>query len=251
MPKLIILGTSSAVPNAHHDNAHLAVVGDTSLLLIDTGTSPTVRLAEAGFDLLDLTDVLITHFHPDHAAGLPSLLMNSWLMGRIKPLDLYGLEETLLRIQKNMDLYAWENWPNFYPLNQHTLPADNKNLAFENSDIKVWTSPVRHIIPNVGVKIESKLTGKTIVYSSDTEPCPELIQLAEGADILIHDASGPGLGHTSAAQAGEIARSAGVRNLFLIHYLTKGVDFLTLIGQASETFHGPVILTQDFMEMEF
>jgi ribonuclease Z len=251
MPKLIILGTSSAVPSTQHENTHLAVLGDDSFLLIDSGGNPTVRLSQAGHGLLELTDVLITHFHPDHAGGVPSLIMNSWLLGRKKSLNLYGLEETLLRINQNMDLYTWRKWPDFYTLNQYPLLAEENAPAFENSDIKVSTSPVRHMIPNIGLKVESKLTGKTVVYSSDTEPCPEVIRLAEGADILIHEASGAGLGHTSAAQAGEIARQSNVKTLFLIHYPTKSTDLALFIEQARTTFEGPVILAQDFMEIEF
>ncbi len=251
MARLVILGTSFAVPDAHHENAHLVFIGDESLLLVDTGCNPTVRLEEAGLDFLDLTDILITHFHPDHVSGLPTLLMNSWLMGRKSTLNIYGLEETLQRIEKNMDLYSWKNWSDFYPLIQRLLPAEEKFLALENPDFLMNTSPVHHMIPNVAVRIESRRTGKTVVYSSDTEPCPELIRLAQGADILIHESSGASHGHTSAAQAGEIARLANVKSLFLIHYPSKEVNHYLLVEQAGQTFNGPIALTNDFMEIEF
>lgn len=251
MPKLIFLGTSTAVPTPQQDNAHLAVVGDNSFLLIDTGSNPTARLDQAGYSLLDLTDVLVTHFHPDHAGGMPSLIMNGWLMGRKNTLNLYGLEVTLQRIYQNMDLYGWEKWPDFYPLDRFPLPAEERFLAYQNQDITLWTSPVRHLIPNLAVRVESRRTGKSVVYSSDTEPCPEVVRLAEGADVLVHESAGPGLGHTSPFQAGEIARQANVKTLYLIHYRSRDNDLAAFVAQAYETFRGPVILAHDYMEFEF
>ena len=45
-----------------------------------------------------------------------------------------------------------------------------------------------------------------MAYSCDTEPCDEVIRLSEGVDVLIHEATGESLGHSSARQAGEIAK---------------------------------------------
>lgn len=73
MPKLIFLGTSNAVPDIQHENTHLALVGGQRLLMIDCVNSPIVRLSQAGLNVDDLTDVLLTHFHPDHVSGVPTL----------------------------------------------------------------------------------------------------------------------------------------------------------------------------------
>jgi ribonuclease Z len=198
-----------------------------------------------------LNRLILTHFHPDHTAGVPALFMNSWLRGRTDALDVYGLEDTLNRVEQTMQLYEWESWPNFFPVEFHKLPAEENVLAFESADFRVSVSPVRHMIPVIGVRIESRSTGKVVVYSSDTEPCPEIVHLAAGADLLLHEASGAGYGHSSAAQAGETARQAGVGALFLIHYPTGGFDPQPLIEQAKQFFGGPVTLCRDFMELDF
>jgi len=65
---------------------------------------------------------------------------------------------------------------------------------------------VEHSVPTVAVKVTSKETGMTIVYSSDTEPCEALARLAQGADILIHEGTGDYAGHSTPAQAGAMAR---------------------------------------------
>ena len=251
MPKLIILGTSNAIPDRDHDNTHLAVIGEETFLLIDTASNPTIRLPQAGLDPLKLNRLILTHFHPDHTAGVPALFMNSWLSGRKDALDVYGLADTLQRVEKTMQLYQWESWPKFFPVKFHNLPAEEKALAFDSADFTVVVSTVRHMIPVIAVRIESHSTGKVVVYSSDTEPCPEIVRLAAGADLLLHEASGAGYGHSSAAQAGEVARQAGVGALFLIHYPTGGFDPQPLVEQASQSFGGPVTLCCDFMELDF
>ena len=95
MPKLIILGTAHAIPDENHENTHLALIGEQRQVLIDCTGSPVVRLKKAGIDLNSLTDIFLTHFHPDHVAGIPSLLMSMWLLGRRDPLNIYGLQYTL------------------------------------------------------------------------------------------------------------------------------------------------------------
>jgi len=99
--------------------------------------------------------------------------------------------------------------------------------------------------------VEDKETGRVLAYSCDTEPCPEVLKLAAGAELLIHEATGHGPGHTSAAEAGTAARAAGAKRLALIHYLTDGADTSRLVPEAVKTFGGPVTLAEDFMVLEF
>ncbi len=88
-----------------------------------------------------------------------------------------------------------------------------------------------------------------MVFSSDTEPCPEVVRLAEGANILIHEASGNLEGHSSATQAGEVASKAKVDQLYLIHYPTGSDNYDNLVKEASNRFSGQVIIAEDFMEL--
>ena len=102
------------------------------------------------------------------------------------------------------------------------------------------------------VAVAALASGLVVAYSCDTAPCDSVARLAQGADLLIHEATGavPG-GHSSAAQAGEIATRAGAKRLCLIHYqVWGGVDPGALIPEAQSTFAGPVGLVQDFMEFD-
>ena len=75
MPKVIILGSSNAVPSKDHENTHLVIIGKERTILVDCVSNPVVRLEQAGVNFNDLTDIVITHFHPDHVSGVPLLWM--------------------------------------------------------------------------------------------------------------------------------------------------------------------------------
>ncbi len=250
MPKLIILGTAAAIPDPARENTHMALVGRRNAVLIDCVGTPTVHLARAAVPLDSVSDLIVTHFHPDHVSGVPLLLMNMWLLGRQDPLRVYGLHHCLERLEHMMSLYHWDNWPNFFPVAFHRLPEREHMLVMETEDFRVYSSPVRHIVPTIGLRLENAVGGQAVAYSGDTEPCEAVIRLASGAQVLIHEASGGGVGHSTADQAGQVARTAEVGRLLLIHY-PGGVLGAGLVEQAQAVYPGPVALAQDFTEIEF
>jgi ribonuclease Z len=251
MPRVIVLGSSNAIPSPEHENTHLAVVGEQRTVLIDCVSNPVVRLEQAGIDLSDVTDIILTHFHPDHVSGVPLLLMDMWLMGRREPLNIYGLHHTIDRMEELMRLYGWSDWPDFFPVAFCRLPVEEKTMVLDCPDFRISSSPVQHFLPTIGLRLEFSQSGKVLAYSCDTEPCPQVVRLAEGADVLIHEAAGPAPGHTSAEQAGEIATQAEVGMLYLIHYPTGRFAQGDLMAQARSRFQGPVKIARDFMELDF
>jgi ribonuclease Z len=251
VPKLIILGSSNAVANENQENTHMVLLGQDRSVLIDCVGSPIVRLGQAGVELDRLTDLILTHFHPDHVSGVPLLLMDMWLLGRERPLNIYGLGDTLDRIQKMLDLYNWSAWPDFFPVSFSYLPEEALTPVLQSHEYRIIASPVRHLIPTIGLRIEFPQTDQVLAYSCDTEPCQSVVELAAGADLLIHEATGASQGHSSALQAGEIARQAEVGSLFLIHYSVKQKEPGALVAEAGQAFQGPVSLAEDFLEIDF
>jgi ribonuclease Z len=249
MGEILVLGASNAVPSKDQENSHLLVRTGSRTILIDCGNNPIQSLENAGVEADELTDLILTHFHPDHVASAPLLLMGLWLKGRTQPLPVYGLAHTIDRMEKMMDLYDWRQWPNFYPVHFTRIPEAEGQLVFEGEDVQVTGSPVKHLLPTLALRFHFLKSGKSAAISSDTEPSAAMVRLAAGVDVLIHEATGATLGHSSAEQAGEVAQQAQAKTLWLIHY-TPGSESDNLVQRASQTFSGPVHLAKDLIKID-
>jgi ribonuclease Z len=251
MARVIILGSAAAVSDAEHDNTHFLLVGESGVVLVDCGSNPMGKLHKLGIPDERLQDVILTHFHPDHVSGFPNMLMQLWLMGREAPMRVYGLHHCVNRVEDMMAAFIWETWPNFFPVTFQRVMERNSAPLLENDDFRITAWPTKHFVPTIGLRIENKGTGRVLAYSCDTEPIPALVELGQDADILIHEAAGKGFGHSSAAQAGEVAREARAKSLYLIHYQVWNTDPIPLVGEAQAVYEGPVHLCRDFDEYEF
>lgn len=255
MARLVILGSAAIVPDMEHDNTHMVVEGEESVVLIDCGSNPIARLRKVGIHHEQLTDMILTHFHPDHVLGVPILLNNMWLLGRQRAMRVYGLHHCLNRVEDMMLMFTWDEWPDFFPVAFHKILERPNQFLLENNDFRITSWLVRHYVPTIGVRIENKRNGFVTAYSCDTAPTPSLVDLGRNADLFIHEAAGAdGMGHSSARQAGEIAAAAGAKRLMLIHYevfdRNGQVDYGYLVDEARKVFDGPVELAQDFMACE-
>lgn len=247
MARLVILGTAAAVPNASHENTYLVLEGAGGAILIDCAGGPIGRLEQAGVSHARLRSIIMTHAHPDHAYGLPLLLMGLWLLGRTDRLPIYALGVVAGRLRAIMEAYEWEDWPRFFPVDFMAIEDHPGAPVMENADFRITASRNTHMVPTVSIRIENKMTGFVTVYSSDTAPCDALLDLARGVDLLIHEAAGATYGHSSAAQAGEMAAQAGAKKLVLVHYQVYA-DPEVLAKEARSTFDGPVEVAQDMAE---
>jgi len=99
--------------------------------------------------------------------------------------------------------------------------------------------------------------GRKIVISGDTMPCEEMIAFSKNADVLVHEATfdselediAKEYGHTTAAQAAEIAKKAKVEKLFLVHISPRYLDYLVLENDARKIFVQSFV-PKDFQEIE-
>lgn len=99
--------------------------------------------------------------------------------------------------------------------------------------------------------------GLKIVYSGDTAPCDSVVRAAEGADLLIHEATmdenmgekARKYGHSTAKEAGEIARRAGVSRLAIVHVSPRYESISEILVQAKEAFENTIV-PDDFTELE-
>lgn len=251
MARVIFLGSAAAVSDAEHDNTHFMLVGEESTVLVDCGSNPLGKLYSLGINDEDVRDIIVTHFHPDHVAGVPNMLMHMWQQGRHLPLRFYGLNHCISRIEDMMMAFSWDTWPNFFPVNFERVLERNCAPVLETPDFQITCWPTKHNVPTIGLRVVNKRNDQVLAYSCDTEPFPALLELAADADVLIHEAAGAIPGHSSAVQAGEIATRAGAKSLYLVHYQVWNVDPRPLIDEAKTTYKGPVYLVQDYDETQF
>jgi ribonuclease Z len=246
MPRLIILGSGAALPDASRDNTYVVIEGRESSILIDCAGSPLHKLQVVGVDLDTLDSLIVTHHHPDHIYGVPALLLGLWLYGRQEPFHIFGPQKTVAALTSIMEALEWRDWPGMMPVAFHEVEMKEGHRVVESPEFEITTTPVAHHVPTIAVKVVCKETGRSIVYSSDTGPCEALARLAQGADILFHESTGDYAGHSTPTQAGAMARRCGVGKLVLIHFTAPGSECEDLQRAAKAEFDGPVELAEDF-----
>lgn len=251
MARLTILGSAAAVSDATHDNTHLLLQGSHgSTIVIDCGSNPVPKLSQMGVSAEDLTALILTHFHPDHVSGLMIMLMQLWLKGRRSALPVYGLHHCLQRVDTMMQAAMCDTWPDFFEVRFCPLAEREDALLLDNADFHITAWPMVHYVPTIGLRVTVKPSGQVFSYSADTAPAPAVERLAQGADLLVHEAAGETPGHSSPAQAGQTATTAHAQRLVLIHY-DPHRDPDDLIAEARTAYTGPVEVAQDGAAYDF
>jgi ribonuclease Z len=273
--QVVLLGTGT--PNADQSRCGpaVAIVVNDTPYLVDFGPG-VVRRASAmspsyggpipGLEVDKLTHAFLTHLHSDHSAGLPDLLLTTWVLERDEPLELFGPEgiaDMANHIQKAYDadikyrIYGLEPVNNKgWRINVHTT---KEGLIFEDDNVKVEAFRVRHgSWPNAfGYRFTTP--DRVIVISGDAAPDAKLERYAKDADILIHEVySVEGFqrrdeywqkyhssNHTSSHELGEMATRAKPGLLVLYHILFWGASEQTLLDEVREKYSGEVVLGND------
>ena len=206
-----LLGTGVGIPHSGRAQAGLLVGGGRSLLF-DCGAGVMLRMAEAGVSPLDVDEVLLTHLHLDHVSDLLPLAKARWLLGE-RRLDLFGPEGTGAWFDQARSLYAYLEELDV------SVTSVEPGDEFSIKGLKIRAGEAVHSLPALGYRIESET--RAIVYSGDTEPAPSIRDLAEGADLLVHECSFPEpfsvTNHSTPRRLGENLRDAGVKRIVLTH----------------------------------
>jgi len=251
-------GTSGAMSSPERDNTALAFYSKDEVVLVDCSGSPYQKILKAGLDPTRVTSLIVTHRHVDHVYGIPSLAHNMGLAGRRAAVHVYALSETMKVLRGFMGLFPLEEkMP--YRIELHEVPPKEGHDVLRAKGFRILSTPVKHGAPNIGLRVEFDSPGErgAVVYSGDTSPCPSLIALARGADVLIHEATflhdevvrAAADGHTTGYQVGEVASQAGVKRLILCHFsasLHGREDELR--REAVHSFTGPVELAEELRE---
>ncbi len=253
--KIVLLGTGAAFAPLDRDNTSLALLWEEGVWLIDCGASPHKKLIQAGIDPENLRGVLITHHHPDHLYGLPSLIHCLIPTPRDEPLPLLAPPAAMKCALQVLDAFGMMERPEV-PLAPVEIPLQagtsvQLEEVYSSGLMRMWTAPVDHTLECVGVRVE--VGGRIAAYSSDTMPCEALSQLAAGADLIVHEATFREsdrelmpAGHSTALDAGRTAAAAGAEALMLVHFLESTIaDPAALKREAAEAFKGPIEIGEE------
>ncbi len=255
MAQIILLGTGAALSDETREHTYLVAKGKQSAILIDCAGSPVQRLIKADVALDRVDHLLLTHHHPDHIYGVSVFLLDLWLAGRKKVLHIHGLAETLRAVRAMMRAFEWRRWFKFgfFPVEFHRIPPRPRAALITTPEFSISTAPTMHLLPTVAVRVTSHTSKKSITYSSDTQVCAPVVNLARGSDILFHEATTLNTsnhGHTSARQAGAQAQRADARKLVLVH-LPPHCDTKKWRAAAQKTFRGQIVVGKDLARFEF
>jgi len=262
---IFFAGTAGSVPTARRGLPATLIRRGADKVLIDCGEG-TQRQLIRSVGLPDLTEVFLTHLHTDHWLGLPGMLKSFDLRDRTAPLTVFGppgtkaLLDTVQRTVFGRLKYRFrvvdlepDAIVEFDGYEIHALRVRHRGEAYGYALIeddrpgrfdaelaaKLGVAPgpdfgrlqrgetVNGVAPEQVVGETRR--GRKLVFSGDTSPCDMVRVAADGADVLVHEATFTSeerdraleTGHTTARQAAELAAEAGVGLLALTHVSTR------------------------------
>lgn len=208
LPKVTFLGTGASFVSRKRACSGIYVGGN----LLDCGFGVLTNLRRAGIPLDKIDRVFVSHAHADHVGDFTGLVWAMGLEGRKRSLQVVSSKEAAAVLRRVMEL-------------QSTPPEIR---GFKIDYVEPDASTVRfcttvHAPTNYAYRLE--VEGKEIVYTGDTAPCMEVVELAKGCHLLVHDSTylaktehlAAMTLHSTARQAAEVATDAGARKLVLTH----------------------------------
>lgn len=278
--RLVLLGTAGGPrPRESRSGSAQAIIRDGKVCIIDCGYGVARQMVLAGIALRQLRHILITHHHSDHNIDLGALLQLAWVSGLVTPVDCWGpppiqrMVADYIRYQ-DYDIALRIKDEGRVPLapliRAHDL--NGGGLVFEDGPMRVTAAKVPHPPLDLALAYRVDTPDRSIVVSGDTRDSEELVKLARGADVLVHEVMLPervrdllrGLPnrealersvishHTTAEQVGSVAAAAQVKTLVLSHFVpaeNPDVPNEEWIAPVRRHYSGRVIVGRDLMEI--
>jgi ribonuclease Z len=251
--------------------------GDKFLFDIGTGSAERISSLQIPYDYLD--KVFIGHLHADHFGSLPELFIGGALMGRQRPLRVWGPSGpvpelgTAYAVQKMREMYTWDlagrvglvDFRGYsVEVNEFDYKAVNATV-YEENGVTIRSFPAIHSLDGpVSFSLEWK--GLKFVFGSDSYPNNWFIEHSKDADLVIHECfvAVPDLIrkmrftpeqalmvgtqiHTAPEAFGKIMAEIKPRMAVAYHFFKDFDTTAQVNDRIRTTYNGPLSLAEDFM----
>ncbi|SEM18701.1 MBL fold metallo-hydrolase [Nonomuraea pusilla] len=241
--KLTIVGCSGSYPGPDSPASCYLLEAEGFRMLLDLGSGALGAL-QRHVGLYDVDAVCLSHLHADHCLDICGYHV-ARTYGPDAPyplLPVYAPADAPARLSAAYgmpDEPGLETAFDFVPL----TPG-----SYEIGPFTLTAGLVNHPVEAYGFRVTSG--GRTVTYSGDTGESPELVKLADGADLLLCEASfveRPGLPsglHLTGRQAAEHAAQAGAGRLVLTHLVPWNDRSDVMDDAVRGGFEGPIELAR-------
>lgn len=252
MSETHVVLTGTGVPHAAPGRAGAGVMikHEDTVLQFDAGRGTVLRVIEAGVQPTDITAVFVTHYHSDHVMDLPDVVITHWVQQQMKktsPLQIIAPAGPATRfVSRMMDAFD----DDIHVRREHTGAPDPRfeaqSFVPTFTPAEVWRSvdgvvvveavAVHHEPVEAAVAYRITTPNGVVVVSGDTRACDEVFSMAEGCDVLVHEAcrkqsmidSIRGTVfetifdyHADSVAVGELAQKYNVKHLVLTHLIPQ------------------------------
>jgi ribonuclease BN (tRNA processing enzyme) len=240
MYEVIFLGTSHDFTTKRRSCAGLLIEAPDFRMLVEASPGIVPRLAKIDVAADDIRFLFISHSHGGHTLGFPMLVLN-----RIRAatrLQVYAAQDTLSTLQMLWTLAYADFDSNYLKCDWHRLSDRRLDKVQVTPGVTLCSVVVPY--PPGAMTLAARwdfADGPSVAYVTDTIPNTASIQLAQGSDLLIHEATfsaelqpdaDPAMHfHSTARQAGEVARQAGCPRLALVHLGPTISDYPEMLAE--------------------
>ena len=276
---VLILGSGAPPFNPNRSRPSVLVQYKTSNILVDMGLGTERRLHEENIQLGQLTAFFLTHHHIDHNAELPALLVASRVRGG--EIKIFGPPGTERYVRFLLDFYtediAYRTRKKGQAL-KTLLQISVRDLvggeSFALEGLTVRTTKVPHSIHTIAYRFDAP--EGSIVISGDLTYSENLIELAQGADLLIIDSGKLAAAgaeetasreqtqrpesrrladpdreqaHATLEEVAEMGQRSGALCMVLTHIGVPNFDEAAVRKRVGKIYKGKVILAKDGLKL--